>query len=151
MREIGRLLLHLFVTIFRLAKPGGFRPVIAESVQLRHQLRILNRGRKRAPNLQFADRIVAGLCTLLMWPAAILRTAIVLKPSTLLHFHRALVKRKYRVLFFAKSRVKPGPKGPNKVRIDAIVEMKGRNPTWVAGGRVLLLRNTKHRFVSGSM
>jgi len=29
-----------------------------------HQLLILNRGRKRAPNLGTADRIIAGLCAL---------------------------------------------------------------------------------------
>ena len=54
---------------------------------VRHQLLILNRGRKRAPNLRVSDRIIAGLCTLLMRPARMLRSAIVLKPSTLLHFH----------------------------------------------------------------
>jgi hypothetical protein len=130
MRDISLLLLHLFVTVFRLAKPGGVRSVIAESVMLRHQLLILNRGRKRAPNLRFSDRLISGLCTLLMRPAAILRTAIVLKPSTLLRFHSALVKRKYRLLFSAKSRSKPGPKGPSKEVIDAILEMKRRNPIW---------------------
>ena len=34
--------------IVRLVKPGGFRSVVAESVLMRHQLLILNRGRKRA-------------------------------------------------------------------------------------------------------
>jgi hypothetical protein len=57
MRDIS-LLLHLFVTVFRLAKPGGVRSVIAQSVMLRHQLLILNRGRKRAPNLRFSDRLI---------------------------------------------------------------------------------------------
>ena len=130
MRDISLLLLHLFVTVFRLAKPGGVRSVIAESVMLRHQLLILNRGRKRTPNLRFSDRLISGLCTLLMRPAAILRTAIVLKPSTVLRFHSALLKQKYRLLFSAKSRSKPGPKGPSKEVIDAIVEMKRRNPIW---------------------
>ena len=50
------LLLHSIVTLIRLAKPGGFRSVVAESVLIRHQLLILNRGRKRAPNLRSADR-----------------------------------------------------------------------------------------------
>ena len=130
MRDVGLLLLHLVVTVFRLAKPGGFRSVIAESILLRHQLLILNRGRKRASNLRLSDRVIAGLCTFLMRHAAIFRTAIVLKPSTLSNFHRALVKRKYRLLFSAKSRGKPGPKGPNKEVIDAIIEMKRRNPSW---------------------
>jgi hypothetical protein len=103
---------------------------VAESVLVRHQLLILNRGRKRAPNLRATDRIIAGLCTLLMHPARLLRSAIVLKPSTLLHLHIVLRKRKYRILFSARRRHRPGPKGPRKDLIDAIVAMKGRNPGW---------------------
>ena len=30
---------------------------------MNHQLLILNRGRKRAPNLRATDRIIFGLCT----------------------------------------------------------------------------------------
>jgi hypothetical protein len=55
---------HLMVTLARLARPGGLRSVVAESVLVRHQLLILNRARKRAPNLRATDRIIAGLCTL---------------------------------------------------------------------------------------
>ena len=58
------LFVHLVVTVARLAGPGGLRSVVAESVIVRHQLLILNRGRQRAPNLRTADRILAGLCTL---------------------------------------------------------------------------------------
>ena len=49
MRDILILLVHLMVTVVRLAKPGGLRSVVAESVLVRHQLLILDRGRKRAP------------------------------------------------------------------------------------------------------
>jgi hypothetical protein len=56
--------------------------------------------------------------------------AIAFKPSTLLSFHRALVQRKYRLLFSLKQRTKPGPKGPTADLIGAVVEMKKRNPTW---------------------
>ena len=65
-----------------------------------------------------------------MRPARILRSAIVLKPSTLLHFHHLLKKRKYRMLFSPQRRRRPGPKGPDKELIDAVVEMKRRNPNW---------------------
>ena len=119
MRDFGILFVHLIVTLARLAKPGGLRSVIAESLLVRHQLLILNRGRKRAPNLRATDRIVAGLCTLFMRPARLLRSAIVLKPSTLLHLHRGLRKRKYRMLFSPEHRHRPGPKGPQKDLVDA--------------------------------
>src|SRR5229473_1033828 len=130
MRDVVMLFVHLIVTVVRLARPGGLRSVVAESVLVKHQLRILNRGPKRAPNLRAADRILAGLCTLFMRPARILRSAIVLKPSTLLHLHNVLMKRKYRMLFSPQRRRRPGPKGPTKELIDAVVEMKRRNPNW---------------------
>jgi hypothetical protein len=63
MRDLVVLFVHLIVTVVRLARPGGLRSVVAESVLVKHQLRILNRGRKRAPNLRAADRIIA-VCAL---------------------------------------------------------------------------------------
>jgi putative transposase len=124
------LVVHLIVTVFRLAKPGGPRSVLAESVLVRHQLLILNRGRKRAPNLHAADRFIAGVCTLFIRRARLLRSAIVLKPATLLHLHHLLIKRKYRLLFSPKRGRRPGPKGPTRELIDAVLEMKRRNPSW---------------------
>jgi transposase InsO family protein len=65
-----------------------------------------------------------------MHPGRILKSTIVLKLSTLLHFHKMLIKQKYRLLFSPKRVRKAGPKGPTKDLIDAVVEMKRRNPTW---------------------
>ena len=62
MRDLAVLFLHLLVTIARLASPGGVRSVVAESVLVKHQLLILNRSRKRSPNLCHSDRVIAGLC-----------------------------------------------------------------------------------------
>ena len=113
-----------------MTRPGGVRSVIAESVLLKYQLLILNRSRRRAPNLRILDRFIAGLCSLFIKRARLIRAAITLKPSTLLNFHRALVHRKYRVLFSPKRRTKPGPKGPDADIIRAVLEMKRLNPTW---------------------
>jgi hypothetical protein len=129
-RDLAVLFLHLLVTVARLAGPGGVRSVVAESVLVKHQLLILNRSRKRSPNLRFADRVVAGLCALVMRPGRLIRSAIVLKPSTLLSLHRALTQRKYRRLFSSTVPTKPGPKGPTQEVITAVVDMKRRNPTW---------------------
>jgi transposase InsO family protein len=65
-----------------------------------------------------------------MRPARVVRSAIVLKTSTLLHFHKMLVKQKYRMLCSPKRVGRPGPKGPTKELIDAVVGMKRRNRTW---------------------
>src|SRR5262245_41499777 len=96
MRDLILLFVHILATSIRLARPGGVRSVLAESVLLKHQLLILNRSRRRAPNLRVSDRLIAGLCALLVLPRRLVRLAVVVKPSTLLKFHRALVHRKYR-------------------------------------------------------
>ena len=130
MRDLAVLVLHLLATVARLAGPGGVRAVVAESVLVKQQLLILNRSRKRSPSLRLGDRVVAGVCALLMRPSRLVRVAIVLKPSTLLRFHRALTARKYRQLFSSAVRKQPGPKGPSREVIAAIIDMKQRNPTW---------------------
>jgi hypothetical protein len=129
-RDPAVLFLHLLATVARLAGPGGARSVVAESVLVKHQLLILNRSRKRSPNLRPSDRVVAGLCALLMRPGRFIRSAIVFKPSTLLSLHRALIQRKYRRLFSSRVSMKPGPKGPSQDVIAAVVDMKQRNPIW---------------------
>jgi hypothetical protein len=103
---------------------------VAESALVKQQLLILNRSRKRSPNLRPSDRVVAGLCTLFLRPGRLIRSPIVFKPSTLLSLHRALVQRKYRRLFSSKRPMKPGPNGPSHDVIAAIVDMKQRNPSW---------------------
>lgn len=113
MRDLIVVFLHAVVTICRVIRPGGVRSVIAESVLLKHQLLILNWSRRRAPNLGIWDRVIAGFCSLFVKPVRLARVAIALKPSTLLNFHRALVRRKYQLLFSPKRRTKPGPKGPD--------------------------------------
>jgi transposase InsO family protein len=129
-RDLAVLVLHLLTTVARLAGPGGARSVVAESVLVKHQLLILNRSRKRSPNLRPADRVVAGLCAVFMRPGRLIRSAIVFKPTTLFNFHRALIQRKYRRLFSSKPMMKPGPKGPSQDVVAAVVDMKQRNPSW---------------------
>ena len=124
MRDLVVLFLHLLTTVARLVGPGGARSVVAESILVTHQLLILNRSRRRAPNLHLADRLVAGVCTLFINPSRLIRAAIVLKPSTLFRLHRALTQWKCRRLFSSTVRKKPGPKGPSQEVIAAVVEMK---------------------------
>jgi len=129
MRDLAFLALQLFVTLVRLAWPGGVRSIIAESLLLQHQLIITSRSRRRAPPLTTIDRFVLGLITLFVRPRRVAKLAAILKPATLLRFHKALVDRKYRLLFSsAGTRRKPGPKGPTEEIIAAILEMKLRNP-----------------------
>ena len=103
--------------------------MIAENLLLKQQLIVLRRPRQRAPNLATADRLVCGLASLFLNPGRIHKVAVGLRPSTLLAFRRALVRRKYRRLFSSSHCPRtPGPKGPSEALIRAIVELKTRNP-----------------------
>src|SRR4030095_10639598 len=113
MRDLVILFVHIIATLVRLLGPGGIRSVVAESVLIKQQLLILNRSRQRSPNLRSSDRLVAGLCALLLRPARLIRSAIVLKPSTLLNLHRTLRNRKD-CLLSSKRRCKLARKGPPK-------------------------------------
>jgi len=132
MRHLVVLFIHFLAALARLLGPGGVRSIVAESLSLllKHQLLLLNRPGQRSPHLCAWDRILAGGMALLMPPTRLLRSAIVLKPSTLLALHKALSKQKYRTLFSPNLRRKPGPKGPSPELIHAVVEMKQRNPNW---------------------
>jgi putative transposase len=61
-------------------------------------------------------------------PRGLGKISVILKTSTLLRLHRPLVKRKYRLLYSSGQRRRPGPKGSSRELIDAVVEMKRRNP-----------------------
>jgi len=130
MRDRVILFVHMIATLSRLLGPGGIRSVVAESVLIKQQVLILNRSHHRSPSLRSSDRLVAGLCALLIRPARLIRSAIVLKPSTLLSLHQALRNRKYQLLFSPRRRRRPGPKGPSRELIEAVVQTKQRNPTW---------------------
>jgi len=130
MRDFFTLVAYFVATLARILGPGGARSVVAESLLIRHQLLIVKRSRQRAPNRRTGDRIMMSLLALLMRPARLAKSAIIVRPATILRFHQALKNRKYRLLFSPKSRGKPGPKGPSKELIVAIVETKQRNPKW---------------------
>ena len=122
-------LLHLTVMTATLCGPGGVRAVIAENLLLKQQLIVLRRRRQRAPHLTASDRLLFGFGSLFLSPGRIRKVAIGVRPSTLLAFHQALVRRTYRRLFSSSECPKqPGPKGPSEALIQAIVELTSRTP-----------------------
>src|SRR4051812_30888131 len=115
MQDILLALLHVAVMAAKLGRRGGVRAVMAENLLLKQQLIVLRRGRWRAPNLTQADRLLCGFCSLCLNPRRIHSVAVALQPATLMAFHQALVRRKYRRLFSSRpSQRKPGPKGPDE-------------------------------------
>ena len=144
MRKLLILAIHLLATFAKLLRRGGVRALAAESLLLNHQLLISNRSRRRAPNLTTFDRLVLGLTTQFLSPGRIRKCGAFIKPATLFKLHKALVDRKYRLLFSASSpRRKPGPKGPSVALIAAIVEMKRRNPKF---GCMYIAQQISHVF-----
>jgi len=86
------------------------RAIVAENLLLKHELTVLCRARKRAPNLSTLDRFLFGFGSLFLSAERIRKLAVVLQPSTLLKFHDALVREKYRRLFSSSYLPKkPGP------------------------------------------
>ena len=100
-------LLHLVVMAAKPSGPGGVRAVIAENLVLKQQLIVLVRDRRRA-TLTLTDRLLCGFCSLSLSAGRIRQVAIAVRPSTLLAFPAALVRRKYRRLFSSR----PCPKKP---------------------------------------
>jgi len=128
MKVLLLMLAHLLTTLAKLLGAGGAKAIVADSLLMKQQLLIINRSRQRAPNLTAADRILLGLWSLFLCPHHIERAEVILRPSTLLNFHDMLKRREYRSLYTARKKGKPGPKGPSQALIEAIVELKRRNP-----------------------
>ena len=82
---------HLLVTIARLMKPGSAKAIVAENLLLKQQLLVAGRTRRRAPHLSALDRLGLGFWSLFLNARRRARAAILLKPSTLLRFHAAVV------------------------------------------------------------
>ncbi len=105
---------------------------------------ISHRCRRRAPSLTTVDRFVLGLTTLFVRPRRVAKLAAILKPETLLRFHKALVDRKYRRLFSsAGAQRKSRPTGQAAEIMAAILEMKVRNPRF---GHQRVAEQNSHAF-----
>src|SRR5262245_42985750 len=129
MRDLVFAVFHLAVVTAKVCRSGGVRAVMAENLLLKHQLIVLRRARKRAPNLTASDRLLCGFWSMFLSAGRIRKVAVALRPSTLLGFRQALVRCKYRWLFSWRPRPKkPGPKGPSQAVIEASGQLKPRNP-----------------------
>ena len=127
MRDISRFFYDLVACIIKMLPPGGVKSIAAENLILRQQLIVIKRTRKRAPRLTQADRTLFAILAQVIPQNRLNKLTIIVKPTTILKFHRALVNRKYRLLYSAKRPRKPGPKGPEPELIKLVVEMKHRN------------------------
>ena len=95
MSEAIELLIHFFVSAIKLLKPGGVKVVMAESIDMKQQLIVMNRGKKRSPKLATSDRFLFGLLAVFIGGSRLTKIAVIIKPTTFLAFHKSLVNRKY--------------------------------------------------------
>src|ERR1035437_6743363 len=112
MREVVVLLVHLLARLAILLGTRGTRAVVAENLILKQQFLVIQRSRRRAPNLRPSDRLLLGFLSRFLEPRRLVRAAVIQKPATLLRFHRGLRDLKYRFLYSSRPKRKPGPKGP---------------------------------------
>ena len=84
--------------------------MMAENLALRQLLIVSGRNLSRASQLKTQDRWLLSTVTGFIAGSRLLKIAIVIKPSTLLNFHKALVRRKYKLLYSNKGRNNPGRK-----------------------------------------
>jgi putative transposase len=60
MKNLLVLLAHLLTTLARLLGPGGAKAIVADGLLMKQQPLIINRSRRRAPNLTAIDRVLLG-------------------------------------------------------------------------------------------
>ena len=137
MTELFELIIHFIVTLCKLSKPGGAKALIIENRILKQQLIVMSRNNKRSPRLTTFDRFVFGLTAFGISKSRLNRIAVIIKPTTILNFHKALVKRKYSKLYSNKTKRKPGRKPPEQGIINLVIEIKRRN-AMIGYGRIAM-------------
>ncbi len=90
MRAIRIWLVHRLGRALMLLGSGGARAVRAENLLLKRQPLVLRPNRQRAPPFSPVDRLLLGVGSWFLNTRRLLRTAIILRPATLLCFHRGL-------------------------------------------------------------
>jgi putative transposase len=124
------LFLHFLSAIALLCRPGGTKSLVAENLALKQQLLVLKRSRNGSPKTQTFDRLVLGFLASLIQPNRIEQISIVFKPATILKFHQALVKRKYKLIFSNKIKRKVGRKPPSDEVIQLVLQLKNKKPSF---------------------
>lgn len=130
-----------------LLRPGGTRHLVAELISLKAQLIVTRRKISQAPSLTPLQKLVFAFCSFFMSSKTLLRSSIVVKPSTILKFHRWLVKRKYSKLYRNHSR-KMGRPPISKELTALILQIKTNNASFGCPQIVALIQDRTGIMVS---
>jgi len=104
------VVIHFVTVLVRQLQPSGVKAVAAENLVLKKQLLAIQCSRLKAPNLTTMDRFIFRWLAMMLSPRRMARSAIIIKPSAFLLFHKALVRRKYSRLFSSHQGKNPGLK-----------------------------------------
>ena len=121
--------------------PGGYKRLVAENLTLRQQLIVASRRHKKSPPMHTIDHIILGLNSFFIPVKRLQRLAIIVKPATILKFHRALVRRKHHVLFGSESGKKLGRKGFDRDMVNLVVKIKEKNSSYGCPRIAMLVTN----------
>ena len=127
MKDLLVLLAHLLTTIAKLLGPGGARAIVADSLLMKQQLLVINRSRRRAPNLSALDRFLFGFWSLFLDTRRIQRAAVILQAIDALEISRHPQEAKVSTAVFIWQKRKARPQGSITGTHQAIVELKRRN------------------------
>ena len=117
-------------------KAGGGKPGFEKIVD--H----LEKKEPKITPLSILDRIIFGFQAFFISKRRLEKISILVRPATLLKFHQALIKKKYKILFGTKRKKKLGRKGFDKSIIKWVVEIKKKNPSYGCPEIALLVSNS---------
>ena len=89
----------------------AIKKLVSENLILRQQLIVVSRKHSKSPPLRPIDRIVFAVSSFFIPFKKLSIIAVIVKPATILRFHRSLVNKKYQILFGSTGAVKRGRKG----------------------------------------
>ena len=141
MMNLINILIEFLVLAVKLHRPGGLKAVVAENLVLRQQLIVVSRKNGRSPPLKFVDRFLFGLLAFGLSLKRLNKISIAISPNTILKFHKALVNKKYQILFGTKNGRRRGPKGFDKKIVDLVLEIKTKNLSFGCPRIAMLVAN----------
>src|SRR5512133_970336 len=114
----------LFVSLLKLLLRSGRRVDVKdiELLLLRHQLDVLRRQVER-PKLRASDRALLAAAGRLLPPAR--RHGLLVRPQTLLRWHRELVRRRW-----TYARARPGRPSVDARTRELVLRLARENPRW---------------------
>jgi transposase InsO family protein len=116
-------------TWFQLLRGSSRRKLVAEVIALRAQLIVQRRKSPRSPRLSPVNRLILAIACAFVPKRILSRTFIIVKPATVLKFHRWLVEKKYSKLY-RNHKPRTGRPPLSKTVRTLILEIKEKNPSF---------------------